>query len=130
MVVEDVAEHLELDRELGATGLGACRGGGEKLDQDVVSGPVPVPQPVEQRLGLSPSWVRLQGQQRGRAGGLQQALAHSSWDCRARRERVPTHNRRRDGTPRRLDHRTLTHQATLANRAAEDNRSQDDCDQT
>lgn len=38
---------------------------GEKFDQDVVSGPAPVPQPVEQSLGLSPSWARLQGQQRG-----------------------------------------------------------------
>jgi hypothetical protein len=31
LVDQDVAEHLELDPQLGAAGAGACRGGGEKF---------------------------------------------------------------------------------------------------
>ena len=84
----------------------------------------------DQRLDLAAGSPLLQGEERRRAGRLQQALAHGGGDGRGRCGRVTPQHRHRDGSPRCLDDRTLTHAATLTNRAPEGNRSQVEGDPT
>ena len=50
LVVQRVAEEVEFYRQRYAEGDGAGHHSGGELDQDVVLGPVPFPQPVDKEL--------------------------------------------------------------------------------